>query len=107
MSTQQNMTLVGGLPRATSIAPRSEPPAVVPLRPAVLASPFNIDQAAARLHSLGYSLWLRFDGEEFVADLLCGVEHMPANIPRPHGRGVTAQQAIEAADRERARMEKR
>ena len=89
--------LIAGLPRPSPAITVAVNPPGTPL--------LNIDEVAAHYHRYGYCLWLRFDGEEFVADLLCGVEHMPANLPRPHGRGVTARQAIEAADLERVKME--
>lgn len=67
----------------------------------------DLDGIAADLHREGFSLWLRFDGEEFLAELLCGVSVLPANEPRPRGRAVAAGDAVAAALKDRAEIFKR
>ncbi len=64
----------------------------------------DLDTLAADLHADGFCIWLRFDGEEFVVDLLCGVDRLPGNQPRPRGRGMTAAAAIEAAVKDKAEI---
>lgn len=103
---EPDAVLVGGLPRLAiqqAVQAMNDGPPIIPRELPPQSNLIDLDTLAADLHRDGYCIWLRFDGEEFAVDLLCGVDVLPGYLPRPRGRAATAQEAVAAAmaDRER------
>jgi hypothetical protein len=57
----------------------------------------DLDQFASDLARQGFHVSLHFTGGGWQCDLLCGVDVMRPELPRPRGSGQTALEAVQAA----------